>query len=280
MTIPGAAERIAGAQAPHADTKIAGYLRALTSLWIKFQPRTRAIFVFFGAAAVVVGWLTPWYVSTVWVKTGGALTAALHSGYVVTNPGNFGGNLIAQGLTPMIREFNGNALSSGPPALASIAFTKHDFECWIGLAVLALLAMWTYERPDLTAAHIVRKRIHQVLESGKVILLVYVAFRSIWKSIDLSALATVNRHALSALTRDFTAAGLPATAAHDFRTTFSVGLIFLVLGLLFAALGVLSGDKAPKLGPDGLPARVRLKAVNVAFIALIVILVLYAVLEG
>lgn len=283
MGHPKIAERPAGARVQNPHEKLAEYVREFTSRRIKFRPRTRAILVFIGAAAVIIGWLTPWYTSMVWVNAGAAMSAALHNGYQVTNPSGFGGNLIAQGLTPLIWQFNGTALTSGPPALASIAFTKHDFECWIGLAVLALLAMWTYEQPGIPGASVVRERIHKYIESGKVILLVYVLFRSIWKGIDLGTLATVNQHALSALTSDFTANGIPASAAHDFGTTFSVGLILLVVGLIFAALGVLSGDKAPKLGPDGYPVavpKVRLKTLNVALIAGIVILAMYAVFQG
>jgi hypothetical protein len=100
--------------------------------------------------------------------------------------GSWYGSLIAQGLTPLIREFNGTALASGPSALSSIAFSKSDLECWVGLAILTVLAMWTYERPDLPGVYTARTRIHAVIESAKVILLLYVVFRSIWKGIDLA----------------------------------------------------------------------------------------------
>jgi hypothetical protein len=99
--------------------------------------------VLIGATLVIAAWLTPWYESMVWVNTGVAMTTALSHGYQITNVSGYS-SLIAQGLTPLIREFNGTALTSGPPALSAIAFSKHDFDCWIGLAVLAVLAMWTY----------------------------------------------------------------------------------------------------------------------------------------
>jgi hypothetical protein len=285
MDIPEAAERTLGVQigAPH--EKLAENLRKYgTARFLKFRPRTRAILLLIGATFVIVGWLTPWYESMVWVNAGAAMTAALHNGYQVTNVSGYG-SLIAQGLTPLIREFNGTALTSGPAALSSIAFSKHDLDCWIGLAVLAVLAMWTYEQPDLPGIHVARRRIHTVLESGKVILLLYIVFRSVWKGIDLVTLATVNQHALSALTAEFTAAGVPASAAHDFSTTFSIGLVMLVIGLVFAVLGILSGDKAPKSAPDGSAAaaegtRIRLKSWNAAFIALVVILILFALFQG
>jgi hypothetical protein len=285
MDMPGGAERTLGVQirAPHEE--LIEHLRKYTiARFLKFRPRTRAVLVLTGATLVIAGWLTPWYESMVWVNTGVAMTTALSHGYQVTNVSGYG-SLIAQGLTPLIREFNGTALTSGPPALSAIAFSKHDFDCWIGLAVLAVLAMWTYERPDLPGAHVARRRIHKVIESAKVILLVYVVFRSIWKGIDLGTLATVNQHSLSALTAAFTAAGVPASAVHNFVTTFSIGLILLVFGLVFAALGVLSGDKAPKLAPDGSPvaagtARVRLKSWNAAFVAIIVIMIMYALFQG
>jgi hypothetical protein len=285
MDMPGGAERTLGAQirAPHKEL-IEQLRKYTTARFLKFRPRTRAVLVLIGATLVTAGWLTPWYESMVWVNTGGPMTTALRNGYQVTNVSGYG-SLIAQGLTPLIREFNGTALTSGPPALSAIAFSKSDFDCWIGLAVLAVLAMWTYERPDLPGAHLARRKIHGVIESANVILLVYIVFRSVWKGIDLGTLATVNQHSLSVLTADFTAAGVPASAAHNFVTTFSIGLILLVPGLVFAALGVLSGDKAPKLAPDGSPvaagtARVRLKSWNAAFIAIIVIMIVYALFQG
>jgi hypothetical protein len=120
---------------------------------------------------------------------------------------------------------------------------------------------------------------------AKAILLLYAVFRSAWKGIDLGTLSRVNRHSLSAFTADFTAAGIPASAAHDFRTTFSIGLLVLVLGLVFAMPGVLSGDKAPKPAPDGShvavgAARIRVKSWNAAFIAIVFIVIMYAPFQG
>jgi hypothetical protein len=285
MNIPAAAERTLDAQirAPH-EKLIENLRKYSTARFLKFRPRTRAAFLLIGATFVIIGWLTPWYESMVWVNAGPAETTALSNGYQVTNVSGYG-SLIAQGLTPLIREFNGGALTSGPAALSSIAFSTSDLDCWIGLAVLAVLAMWTYERPDFPGARTARTRIHTTIESAKVILLLYVVLRSIWKGIDLGALATVNQHALSALTAAFTAAGVPASAAQDFRTTFSIGLIMLVLGLVFAMLGILSGDKAPKPAPDGSPLaaaapRIRLKSWNAAFIAIVVILIMVALFQG
>jgi len=285
MGVPGEAERTLSTQVrTHQDFLIDNLRKYTTARFIKFRPRTRAVLVLIGATLIIIAWLTPWYNSMVWLNTGSAITTALHNGYQVTNVSGYG-NLVAQGLTPLIREFNGNALTSGPPALSAIAFSKHDLQIWMLLAVLAVLAMWTYERPDLLGVNVARRHIHKYLESVKVILLVYLVFRSIWKGIDLGTLATVNQHSLSALTADFTAAGIPASAAHNFVTTFGVGLFFLILGLVFAALGVLSGEKVPKSAPDSSPApaektRIRLKSWNAAFIAIIVIVILYGLLEG
>jgi hypothetical protein len=283
MDMPKAAAETLGVQPSGPREQLAENLRKYTTArFLKFRPRTRAVLVLTGATLVIAAWLTPWYTSMVWLNAGTAMTTALHNGYQVTNlSGNSG--LIAQGLTPLIRQFNGTALTSGQ--LSSIAFTKHDLDSWIGLAVLAVLAMWTYERPDLPGAHLARKRAHQVIESGSVILLLYVVFRSIWKGIDLGTLATVNQHSLSALTADFAAAGVPASAAHDFTTSFSIGLFLLVLGLIFGMLGVLSGDKTPKPAPGGSPVtagatRIRLKSWNAAFIAIIAIMIMYALFQG
>jgi hypothetical protein len=280
-----AAERTSSAQIRVPHEKLIENLRKYgTARILKFRPRTRAVLLLAGATFVIAGWLTPWYESMVWVNAGSAMTTALHNGYQVTNVSGYG-SLVAQGLTPLIREFNGSALITGPPALSAIAFTRHDLYCWAGLAILAALAMWTYERPDLPGMHAARRRIHTTIESAKVILLLYVVLRSVWKGIDLASLSTVNQHALSALTADYTAAGVPAPAAQDFRTTFSIGLLMLFIGLVFAMLSVLSGDKPPKTAPDGSPAtagatRIRLKSWNAAFIAIVIILITVALFQG
>jgi hypothetical protein len=284
MGIPKTVEGVLDGPTPSHNDLIEWLRKHSTARVVKFRPRTRAILTLIGATFVIIGWLTPWYVSMVWLNTGNAMAAALRGGYQVTNVSGHG-DLIAQGLTPLIREFNGTALTTGPSALSSIAFSKYDFDCWIGLAILAVLAMWTYERPDLPGAHAARRKIHKTIESGSHILLLFIVFRSLWKGIDLGTLGTVNQHSLTALTGDFSAGGVPASAVHDFTTTFSVGLILLVLGLIFAVLGVLSGDKEPKRAPDGSlvaagPTRIRLKSWNAAFIAIIAIMVLYALFQG
>jgi hypothetical protein len=285
MSVPGAAKSTPSSQirVPH-ERLIEDLRKYGTARVLKFRPRTRAVLLLIGATFVIVGWLTPWYESMVWVNAGSAMTTALRNGYQVTNVSGNGG-LIAQGLTPLIREFNGGALINGSPPLSAIAFSKDDLYCWVGLAILAVLAMWTYERPDLPGVHVAQRRIHMVIESAKVILLLYVVLRSVWKGIDLGSLSTVNQHALSALTADFTAAGVPASAAQDFRTTFSIGLIMLFIGLVFAVLSIMSGDKAPKVAPDGAPlaggaTRIRLKSWNAAFIAIVIILTLVALFQG
>jgi hypothetical protein len=212
------------------------------------------------------------------------MNVALHSGYQVTNPGNFGQNLLAQGYTAMERDFTGNALATGPAQLRSIAFTKHDLECWIGLAVLALLAMWTYERPDAPAVHLVRKQIYATIEGAKVILMVYVIFRCVWKGIDLGTLSTVKQHAQAALTTQFAAAGVPNGAVQDYQTTFSIGLILLLVGLVCGGLGVLSGDKAPKVMLDAngypvpVPRKIRVRATTFAIGAVVLLVILYGCL--
>src|SRR5580692_12118476 len=139
MDMPKAAAETLGVQPSGPREQLAENLRKYTTArFLKFRPRTRAVLVLTGATLVIAAWLTPWYTSMVWLNAGTAMTTALHNGYQVTNlSGNSG--LIAQGLTPLIRQFNGTALTSGQ--LSSIAFTKHDLDSWIGLAVLAVLAM-------------------------------------------------------------------------------------------------------------------------------------------
>ena len=281
MDISSLGEKAAAGRVPNPHDKAADYFRMLTSRFIHFTPRTRAILVFIGAIAVIGAWVTPWYVCIGWMNSDPALNVALHSGYHVTNPGNFGQNLLQQGYTAMERDFTGDNLATGPAQLQAIAFTKHDLECWIGLAVLALLAMWTYERPDAPGVHLVRKRFYTTVESAKVVLMVYVIFRCVWKGIDLGTLSTVSAHAQAALTAQFAAAGLPATAVQQYQTTFSIGLLLLVVGLICGGLGVLSGDKAPKVMLDAngypvpVPRKVRVRATTFAIGAVVLLVLLY-----
>ena len=284
MDISSLGEKVTGAGVPDPHEKVAEHVRKYTSRFIRCTPRTRAILVFIGAVAVIGSWFTPWYSCIGFVKSEAAFNVAYRYGYYVTNPADFGQSLIRQGYTAIEHDFSGRALASGPPQLRAIAFTQHDFELWILLAILALLAMWTYERPDSAVVHQTRRHVHKWIESGKVIVLIYILFRCVWKGIDLGTKATVNQHALAALTSEFNAAGLPATAVTDYATTFSVGLILLLVGLICGALGVLSGDKPPKvvLGPDGypvaVPRKVRVRAVTFAVGALILLVILYGCL--
>jgi hypothetical protein len=281
VDISSLGEKVAGAGIPDPHEKVAEHVRKYTRRVIRFTPRTRAILVFIGAIAVIGSWFTPWYSCIGFVKSGAAFTVAYRYGYYVTNPANFGQSLLRQGYTAIEHDFSGRALASGPPQLRAIAFTQHDFEFWILLAILALLAMWTYERPDSPVVHRTRRQLHKWIESGKVIVLVYVLFRCVWKGIDLGTKSSVNAHALAALTSEFQASGVPPTAVTDYATTFSVGLILLLIGLICGALGVLSGDKPPKmvLGPDGYPVaaprKVRVRAFTFGVGALILLVILY-----
>ncbi len=109
------------------------------------------------------------------------------------------------------------------------------------------------------------------------ILLVFVVARCVWKGFDLANEATVNALAQRALFGSTLPSGL------HFVTNFSFGLTLLPLGVIFAALGVLSGDKEPKASfdaagrPVAVAARVRVKASVMAVIAIFFIVITYAV---
>jgi hypothetical protein len=163
----------------------------------------------------------------------------------------------------------------------SIAFSRTDFYTWVALAVLALIAIWTFERPrqgQLTTA--ARRRIYLAIESGKVILLVFIVARCVWKGFDLVNKATVNGLAQKALF------GSPAPVATHYVTNYSFGLTILPIGLILAALGVLSGDKNPKvmIDPASIPVpvtqKIRVKAWALALIAIIFIAIAYALFNG
>jgi hypothetical protein len=67
-----------------------------------------------------------------------------------------------------------------------------------------------------------------------------------------------------------------------FVTNYSFGLTILPLGVIFAALGVLSGDKEPKMSldaagnPAAVAAKVRVKAWVMAVVAAFFIAITYA----
>lgn len=257
-----------GPRTPH--ERQAEQIRKKYTSRILFRPRTRAIFVFVGAILIIVSWLTPWYASLTWGLPSRQVPGTTSAGYELTNlsPGDA---YAKYGLNPWFRTFTGRDLSSGPAVLRSIAFSSFDFCAWIVLAVLALIAVWIYEhqRPGqvTTAA---RQRIHLIFESGKVILLVVIVARCVWKGFDLASKATVSGLAQKALF------GSPAPAAAHYVTNYSFGLTILPIGLIFAALGVLSGDK------ETVPAtpKIRVKAWVLALIAVIFIAVTYGLFNG
>jgi hypothetical protein len=122
------------------------------------------------------------------------------------------------------------------------------------------------------------------------ILLVLIVARCVWKGFDLASLSTVNTLAQEALF------GSPAPAAAHYVTNYSFGLTILPLGLLFAALGVLSGDKEQKVAlsavgipapgpglapvPGPVPHKIRVRAWALALIALLFIGITYALFNG
>jgi hypothetical protein len=271
-----------GAATPH--EKAAERIRKHISRRVRLRPRTRAILVFTGAILIIVSWLTPWYASLTWGLPSRQAPGTSNAGYELTNlsPGDA---YAKYGLAPWFRTFTGRDLSSGPAALRSIAFSRTDFYTWVALAVLALIAIWTFERPrqgQLTKA--ARRRIYLAIESGKVILLVFIVARCVWKGFDLVNKATVNGLAQKALF------GSPAPVAAHYVTNYSFGLTILPIGLILAALGVLSGDKDPDKNPKVMidPAgiqvpvaqKIRVKAWALALIAILFIAVAYALFNG
>jgi hypothetical protein len=281
MNMPTLGDLAGKARLPDPHEKIAERIRRFTSRRIRFRPRTRAILVFIGAIAVILAWLTPWYVSMTWMTSGTAIEAALHAGYVVTNlsPGDMEAKY---GLNPMLREVTGRQLAAQPGALGAIAFSRTYFYEWIGLAVLALVAMWTHERPETLAVNRVRRLAYKYLEHGKVILLVFVAAQALWKGVDIASKAKVNSLALQQLGVSLHAAGVPTSAAGHFMTNYSTGIALLLIGLICAALGVLSGDKESKLDAFGnqVAARVRVPAGCFAVAAVLVIVIGFALFTG
>lgn len=261
--------------------KIARLVRSFTSSYIHFRPRTRAILVFIGAIAIIIAWLTPWYASLFWTNSGAAVEAALHSGYEVTNlsPGDA---YAKYGLNPMLHEVTGRDLAAQPGALGAIAFSRSYFYEWIGLAVLALLAMWTYERPETMALHRLRRRCYTTIESGKKLLLLWVAVQALWKGIDAASKAKVNGLALQSLDAGLSGAGVPASAVQHFVTNYSTGITLLPIGIIFAALGALSGDKKPKTDSNGnpVPSRVRFPAKFFAVAAIFIVAIMVALFTG
>jgi hypothetical protein len=84
--------------------------------------------------------------------------------------------------------------------------------------------------------------------------------------------------------------GSPAPVAAHYVTNYSFGLTILPIGLILAALGVLSGDKDPDKNPKVMidPAgiqvpvaqKIRVKAWALALIAILFIAVAYALFNG
>jgi hypothetical protein len=260
--------------------RLAELLRKVTSRRIRFRPRTRAIFMFVGAIGIIVSWLTPWYNSLTWSLPSSGQSGIIRAGYESSNLSP--GDIYAKwGLNPWSKTFTGRYMSTGPAAMRQIAFSRDDFIAWIALAVLALIAIWIYERPRASALTMVAHRwIYVAFESAEVILLVFVIARCVWKGYDLVNKASVNALAEKALY------GATVPPASHFVTNYSFGLTILPLGLIFAALGVFSGNKEPKTQLDaaGNPAivapKIRVKALGMAVIAIVFIAITYGLFNG
>jgi hypothetical protein len=260
-----------GAATPH--EKLAERIRKITSRRVRFRPRTRAIFVFVGAIAIIVSWLTPWYACLTWSFPSTGVSGLTSAGYQLTNL-SASDPYAKYGLSPWYRSFTGRDLSAGPAVLRPIAFSSFDFYTWIVLAILALIAIRIYERPRQNVlTTVARKRIYLIIESGKVILLVFIVARCIWKGYELASKATVNGLAEKALFGTTLPSGL------HFVTNYSFGLTLLPFGLIFAALGVLSGDKEQEVKLDAAGAavapKIRVKAWVMAAAAIFFIAITY-----
>lgn len=89
MDITGAAERTLDGQIRPPHEKLIESLRNYsTARFLKFRPRTRAVLLLIGATFVIVGWLTPWYESMVWVNAGSAMTTGRATLWRVGRSGN------------------------------------------------------------------------------------------------------------------------------------------------------------------------------------------------
>lgn len=166
--------------------------------------------------------------------------------------------------------------------MRSIAFPSGDFWTWVIMAVLALIAIEiarSQRRSQL--AETVHKRIFAVFEGTKVLLLMYVVIRCIWKGYDLANKNTVSLVAQKALY------GSAAPTDAHYVTNYSFGLLVLPIGLILAALGTISTSRPPKppkmkLQPDGATVAVksRLGAQHLFIIAAIFIALTYGTFHG
>jgi len=268
-----------GHETPH-EKKAEQVRDYLAKHWLRIRPRTRAILIFAGAVLIVVAWLTPWYDSLTWSMPGSQSPGTSSAGYEVTSlsPGD---PYAKYGLGAWSKTLTGHDLSSGPAVLRSIAFSSADFYSWVALALLALITIRLLELPGqgrLTAK--ASRRVYRAIKSGEVVVLLFVVARSLWKGFDLASRATVDAHAQQALF------GGPAPAAAHYVTNYSFGLTILPIGLILAAIGVLSADKQEKvmIGPDGAPVsaarKIRVKAWALALIAIIFVAITYGLFDG
>jgi hypothetical protein len=120
------------------------------------------------------------------------------------------------------------------------------------------------------------------IESGKKLLLLFIAAEALCKGIDAASKAKVNSLSLQSLDAALSGAGVPASAAQHFVTNYSTGITLLPVGIIFAALGALSGDKEPKTDSDGNPvrSRVRIPAKFFAVAAIFVVAIMVALFAG
>jgi hypothetical protein len=256
-------------------------VRKITSLGIKLRPGTRALLLFLGAVLIIDSWLTPWYTSLTWALPASAHDSLAYNGYEITNL--LSSDPYAKyGLAPWTTSLTGYDLSRGPAVMRSIAFPSGDFWTWVTLAVLALIAIEIarYQRRSqlIEAVH---QRIFAVFEGTKVILLLYVVVRCIWKGFDLANKSTVSLVAQKALY------GSAAPADAHYVTNYSYGLLILPIGLILAALGTMATSRSPrppkmKRQADGTTVAVKsgLGAMGLFVIAGIFVALTYGTFHG
>jgi hypothetical protein len=226
---------------PHAP-RGAWLVRYGTRRIIRLNPGARALLVLIGSGIITLSWVLPWYDVTLFMRTAKAFHAT-------TGLGNFPALASLTGRDDLIhkygdyllhREYTGGDLVHGGPDLAALGMPQYYYQLSLALTIVALIAWQAARRGgDGTFALGLRRTADVTMGLG----LMYLVAVAAIKTLHMRSLTTVTAAATAELTRDLAHRSAGANPIAYADAGFSTGLIAVLLGLIVASVGILSGDR-------------------------------------
>jgi hypothetical protein len=235
-----------------ATTMSAGFPHAPGPAWlvrygtrriIRLSPGARALLVVIGSGLIALSWVLPWYDVTIFMRTPEAFHATTGLGNFPVLAGLTGSDDLVHkyGEYLLDREYTGRDLEHGGPGLSALGMPLHYYQLSLALTVVALIAWQVARRGgDGRFALIVRRAANVTMGLGLMYLVAVAAF----KTLHMRSLTVVSNAATAELTRDLADRSAGADPIAYASAGFFSGLIAILLGLVVASFGILSGDRS------------------------------------